>query len=124
MDRRLPLFRRRDIVTLAIGSSIGLLGAKGCDSTYIGVQDYGTIIGNVVDGGGKPIAGALVNSTGSTATFRTSGDGAFTLARIAVGQQTVRAQAAGYATNTADVIVAKDQSVAAGNIALVQETAH
>jgi hypothetical protein len=50
---------------------VSLLGAKGCDSNYIGVQDYGSIQGNAVDQKGRPLSGAIVY-VGSLATIRSS----------------------------------------------------
>lgn len=87
---------------------------------FIGVQDYGTIIGNVVDTTGKPIVGALVSATGTSSTYRTNGDGSFSLPQVAVGAQTVNVSAAGYGppTTQPSVVVAKDMTVAAGNIVL------
>ena len=97
----------------------------GCaNPNFIGVQDYGTIIGNVVDGGGKPIVGALVSSTGSSNTFRTVGDGSFTLPQVAIGTQTLSVSAPGYAppATQPSVVVPKSGTVAAGNIVLLSVT--
>jgi hypothetical protein len=101
-----------------------LLGAKGCDSNYIGVQDYGSVIGNVVDQSGKPIANAFVRTTGSTATSTTDARGGFYIQHIAVGEQTLTAYAAGYTGQaTIDVIVVKDKTASAGNLELLSTTA-
>ncbi len=118
-----PRYRRRTLGLAAL-AFVSLLGAKGCDSNAIGVQDYGTVYGNVVDGSGKPIAQALVSATGTTTTVSTERDGAFSLVHVAVGEQTVTVRAAGFTTATADVIVTKDKNVAAGNIALASTVAH
>jgi muramidase (phage lysozyme) len=120
MKRPLWPDRRRAVLTLCAFAGLALLGAKGCDSNYIGVQDYGTIIGNVVDQAGKPIANAFVRTTGSTVTATTDPRGGFTLVHVAVGEQTVTAYAAGYnAQATADVIVAKEKTASAGNMQLL-----
>jgi len=116
--------RRRAVLILGASAALALLGAKGCDSNYIGVQDYGTIIGNVVDQAGKPIANAFVRTTGSTVTATTDPRGGFTLVHVAVGEQTVTAYAAGYnAQANADLIVAKDKTASAGNMQLLATTA-
>ncbi len=86
-----------------------LLGAKGCDPNYIGVQDYGSIAGNVVDQKGTPLASAIV-SVGSLATIRSDAKGGFVLPHVPVGEQTVQAQAAGYISGSVTVIVAKDKT--------------
>jgi hypothetical protein len=116
--------RRRDIAVLGILSLATLIGAKGCDSNYIGVQDYGSIIGNVVDQAGRPIANAFVRTTGSTGTSTTDAKGGFFLTHVAIGQQTVTAYAAGYNGQvTFDVIVEKDKTASAGNLSLMSSTA-
>lgn len=102
-------------------AAFALLGAKGCDSNYIGVQDYGSIQGNVVDGKGKPIVQAIVY-VGSLSTIRSDQNGAFLLEKVPAGEQTVNASLGGYATGSATVIVRKDKQVAAGNIVLTQLT--
>ncbi len=93
---------------------------------FIGVQDYGTIIGNVVDSSGKPIVGALVSSTGSGSTYRTVGDGSFTLPQVAVGVQTLSVSAPGYGppAMAVTVEVKKDMTVSPtpGNIVLPSVT--
>jgi hypothetical protein len=128
MNRPLPppvrCISRRDIAVAGVLSLVTLLGAKGCDSNYIGVQDYGSIIGNVVDQTGKPIANAFVRTTGSTATSTTDPKGGFYLQHVAIGQQTVTAYAAGYnGQATFDVIVEKDKTASAGNLSLFSSTA-
>ena len=114
--------------TIARGIFLGIVSTAtlaGCTNpNFIGVQDYGTIIGNVVDGSGKPLAGALVSSTGSSSTFRTAGDGSFTLPQVAIGTQTISVSAPGYAppATQPSVVVPKNGTVAAGNIVLVSVT--
>ncbi len=114
--------------TIARGVFISTFAAAtfaGCaNPNFIGIQDYGTIIGNVVDGGGKPITGALVSSTGSSNTFRTAADGSFTLPQVAIGTQTLSVSAPGYAPPAAvpSVVVPKNGTVAAGNIVLLSVT--
>lgn len=105
---------------LAFGA-LSLAALTRCaNPNFIGLQDFGTINGNVVDQNGKPIAGALVSSTGSGQNgVSTQSNGAFNLINVAVGEQTVTAQAAGYGTPAqATVIVVKNQNVTAGNLVL------
>ena len=124
MNRPLSRFSRRDCILLGALALTTLVGAKGCDSNYIGVQDYGSVIGNVVDQAGKPIPGAFVRITGTTTTSTTDPKGGFFLQHVAVGQQTVTAYAAGYnAQATLDVVVVKEQTASAGNMALLSTTA-
>jgi len=120
MDRRLPV---PGFLTLGALSLATLLGAKGCDSNYIGVQDYDIVIGNVVDQAGKPISNAFVRVTGSTTTSSTDPKGGFYLQHIAVGAQTVTAYAAGYnGSVTCDTIVVKDKTASCGNMSLLSTT--
>ena len=116
-----PLLRSAFVAALGLGSLLTLVGAKGCDPNYIGVQDYGTIGGNVVDQKGAPIADAIV-SVGSLATIRSDARGGFVLPHVPAGEQTVQAQAAGFASGSVTVIVAKDKNVSAGNIVLTGTT--
>jgi hypothetical protein len=84
----------------------------GCaNPNLIGVQDYGYIVGNVTDQNSKPVAGALVSATGTTTTSRTDDKGNFNLQNVAIGEQTVTIQAAGYGSGTATAIVVKNQGV-------------
>jgi hypothetical protein len=123
MDRPLARLRRRDFALLGAAFAT-LLGAKGCDSNYIGVQDYGSVIGNVVDQAGKPIPDAFVRITGTTTTSTTGPMGAFSIVHVAVGEQTITAYAAGYdGQATADVIIIKDKTASAGNLKLLATTA-
>jgi hypothetical protein len=102
---------------------LACLALTGCPNpTVIGLQDYGSIFGNVVSSTGSPIQGAIVSATGSTQPVTTDNRGYFLLQNVAVGQQTVTASAAGYASGSASVIVPKNDQVNAGNIALAQTT--
>ena len=108
---------------LGLASLATLVGAKGCDPNYIGVQDYGSVIGNVVDQAGKPIANAFVRVTGTTTTSTTNAHGEFLIQHVAVGQQTITAYAAGYnAQATLDIVVVKEQTASAGNLSLLSTT--
>jgi len=113
---------RRAAIGLGVLALIALVG--GCNPNDIGLQDYGTIVGRIADQNGNPIQGALVSATGTTFTFTTDKTGAFSIQKVAVGEQTVTARAAGYVGSiTADVIVQKDQTVQAGDLKLVSVTA-
>ncbi len=108
--------------TAVIAGSL-LLTLSGCaNPTFIGVQDYGSVYGNVVSTAGAALGGVLVSSTGSTTVVTSAPNGSFTLNNVAVGEQTVTAQSAGYATTMTTVVVTKDQSVNAGNIQLAATT--
>ena len=96
----------------------------GCSppANVVGVQDYGRVIGRVLDAmTNRPVSNALV-SVGSLYTMRADVNGAFDLRAVA-GDQTVTARAAGYTTATSDTTIPKDGSVSVGYIRLVPLTA-
>ncbi|GAC1397577.1 MAG: hypothetical protein NVS3B17_20400 [Vulcanimicrobiaceae bacterium] len=108
-----------------LAGSFATLALAGCaNPNFIGLQDYGTVYGNVVDGAGKPIVGALVSATGTSSTYRTVGDGSFTLPQVAVGVQTIGVSAPGYGppARLPTVEVKKDLQVTPGNIVLPSVT--
>lgn len=99
-----------------------LLGADsgGCSQPHVvGVQDYGSVTGRVLDATTNlPISNALV-SVGSLYTASTDGRGGFVIAHVPIGQQTVTVRAPAYVTITTTVAVAKDQGVSIGYARLV-----
>ena len=94
-----------------------LLGADGggCSQPHVvGVQDYGSVTGRVLDSTTNlPIANALV-SVGSIYTATSDGRGAFLIPRVPIGQQTVTVRAPAYTTVSDVVMIAKDQGVSIG----------
>lgn len=87
----------------------------------VGVQDYGRVVGRVLDATtNRPIDSALV-SIGSLFTTRADVNGAFDLRAVA-GDQTVTARSPGYTTVTADTTIPKDGTVSIGYIRLVPLT--
>ena len=125
MHRQQPPTVRLKRVRLAsfLAYSFAAATLAGCaNPNFIGIQDYGTVYGNVVDSGGKPIGEALLSATGSTSTIRSNGDGSFKLPQISVGTQTISASAPGYGSATTSILVVKDTETSVGNIALVSNT--
>jgi hypothetical protein len=93
----------------------------GCSSTpnVVGVQDYGSVTGRVLDAmTNKPIPSALV-SVGSLYTAQADARGGFVVTVVPVGDQTVTARSPGYETASTDVVIKKSGSVDAGYIRLV-----
>lgn len=93
---------------------LGVLGADGggCqpDPNHIGVQDYGSVTGRVIDAkSNQPVSNATV-AVGTTVTATTDTQGAFTLGNVPAGTQTVRVSAAGYVTSSVDAKIKKDQT--------------
>ncbi len=100
-----------------------LLGADGggCSAPphVVGVQDYGSITGRILDATTNlPIPDVLV-SVGSLYTASTDAKGAFVLSHVPIGQQTVTIRAPAYTTVTDTVMVTKDQGVSIGYARLV-----
>ena len=100
------------VFTLAFVLLLGAAqGGGGCSNpNYIGVQDYGSVTGRVIDAKtNQPISGALV-AVGSNLTATADAQGGFTLTQVPAGTQTVSVSAAGYATATQTATVHKDQT--------------
>ena|SRR5581483_8943519 len=96
------------------------LGASGCNNSVVGVQDYGSVTGRVIDSGSnQPIANALI-SVGSLYTAYADRGGAFTVPNIPVGPQTITIRAPGYQTTAVVAHIRKDQTFSVNYIALRQ----
>jgi len=107
------------VFTLAFVLLLGAQGGGGCSNpNYIGVQDYGSVTGRVIDAKtNQPVNSALI-AVGSTLTARTDAQGGFTVTQVPAGTQTVTVSAAGYATATQTASVKKDQTTQLGYIKL------
>jgi hypothetical protein len=104
------------LVLFALGDSCS------APPNVVGVQDFGRVVGRVLDAmTNRPIPNALV-SVGSLYTTNADVNGAFDLRAVA-GDQTVTARAPGYTTASADATIAKDGTVSVGYIRLVSLTA-
>jgi hypothetical protein len=102
----------------AVAALVLAAGAlAGCANPNL-IQDYGYVVGNVIDQNSKPVAGALVSATGTTTTTRTDDKGNFNLQNVAIGEQTVTIQAAGFGSGTATVIVVKNQGVTVPTVSI------
>lgn len=116
-----PRFKNESTMRYAVLGTL-LLFALGDSCSpppnVVGVQDFGHVVGRVLDAmTNRPIGNALV-SVGSLYTTRADVSGAFNLRTVA-GDQTVTARAAGYTTATADTTITKDGTVSIGYIRLV-----
>lgn len=98
-----------------------VLGANGggCNNSVVGVQDYGSVSGRVLDATtNAPIPQAYV-SVGSLFVSVADKHGGFVIGRVPVGDQEVDARSPGYATAGTTVTILKDQTASAGFIRLV-----
>ncbi len=96
--------------------------ADSCNNGVVGVQDYGQVAGRVLDAmTNRPIANAII-SVGSLYTATADANGAFTLGRIPIGQQTVSARMPGFSTDSAPIRVRKNETSQVGYLRLVPIT--
>lgn len=102
-----------------------LLGAYGggCSNPNAnGVQQYGTVVGRVLDAtNNQPVAAALVN-VGSLYVGYSGPDGAFTLTQIPIGHQVVTATAPGYDRISVPVFIKQGTTVSAGYVRIAPVT--
>jgi Carboxypeptidase regulatory-like domain len=107
---------------LLLGIVFLLTVADSCNNGIVGVQDYGQVTGRVLDAmTNRPVANAII-SVGSLYTATADANGAFTLPRIPIGQQTISARMPGFSTASSAIRVRKDQTTQAGYLRLVPIT--
>jgi hypothetical protein len=93
-----------------------------CNNGVVGVQDYGSVTGRVLDATtNQPVANAII-SVGSLFTATAGADGAFTMLHIPIGLQQVTARSPGWTTASVQVRVKKDTTAQAGFIRIVPLT--
>ena len=99
------------VLLLALGDS--------CSNGVVGVQDYGSVSGRVLDATtNKPVPNAII-SVGSIYTATADATGAFTVPRVPIGQQEVTARAPGFTTASQDVRIRKDRPATIGYLRIV-----
>jgi hypothetical protein len=104
---------------LVLGLVLVLAMGDSCNNGVVGVQDYGSVTGRVLDATtNRPIANAIV-SVGSLFVITADAEGAFTLPHVPVGLQTVTARMPGYTTDAGSLRVRKDATAQAGYLRLV-----
>jgi len=107
---------------LVLGLVVLLTMGDSCNNGVVGVQDYGSVTGRVLDATtNRPIANAIV-SVGSLFVTTADGLGAFTIPHVPIGQQAVTARMPGFTTDSATVRVRKDQTTQVGYLRLVSLT--
>lgn len=109
---------RRVILGLVLLLTMG----DSCNNNVVGVQDYGSVTGRVLDATtNRPIADAIV-SVGSLFVSTADAQGAFTIPRVPVGLQQLTARMPGFTTVTVQVRVKKDTTAQAGYLRIVPIT--
>jgi hypothetical protein len=102
------------VVLFALGADNG----SGCNNSVVGVQDYGSVTGRVIDTtSNQPVPNALI-SVGSLYTAYADREGAFTVPNIPIGPQTITVRAPGYQTTAVIAHIRKDQTYSVSYIAL------
>lgn len=104
---------------VVLGLVVLLTMGDSCNNGVVGVQDYGSVTGRVLDATtNRPIADAIV-SVGSLFVITTDAQGGFVLAHVPVGLQTVTARMPGFTTDATSLRVKKDATAQAGYLRLV-----
>lgn len=115
----LKIFPKPARSAFAFGLCIFAFAACAPNPNGMGVADYGTVTGRVVDSDSlQPIPGATV-SIGNIVSITAGIDqGGFVLRNVPVGTQTITISAIGWQTYHGPIRVRKDQAADAGNIGL------
>lgn len=105
---------RRAFVFVAFALlSVPLLGESGCQNPNPGgVQETGTVTGRLVDASAptQPIQQAVISVGVQTYRLAPTDAGAFTIANVPTGTQTVRIDAVGFQPATLQVVIRKGQT--------------
>jgi Carboxypeptidase regulatory-like domain len=117
--------RRASVLGLVALAAVTLLGAKGCENPNPeGVTDRGSVTGRLVDANhqDQPIPTATIQIGTQVMRISPADKGAFTVAGVPTGTQTIAISSPGYNTYTAQVVVRKDQTSELGLIGLQSTT--
>jgi hypothetical protein len=107
---------------LILGLVLLLTMGDSCNNGVVGVQDYGSVTGRVLDATtNAPIADAIV-SVGSLFVATADAHGAFTIPHVPVGLQQITARMPGFTTVTQQIRVKKDETAQAGYLRIVPIT--
>jgi hypothetical protein len=111
-----------DMRRVILGLVLLLTMGDSCNNNVVGVQDYGTVTGRVLDATTNgPIADAIV-SVGSLYVSTADARGGFTIPHVPIGLQQVTARMPGFTTVTTQVRIKKDQTTQAGFLRIVPLT--
>ena len=94
------------VLLLSLGANGG-----GCGNpNSVGVQQFGAVVGRILDAtNNRPVSGVLV-SVGSLYTTYSDPNGGFALSNIPIGMQQVTANAPGYSPNSVQARVRENQT--------------
>jgi hypothetical protein len=107
---------------LILGLVLLLTMGDSCNNNVVGVQDYGSVTGRVLDATtNRPIADAIV-SIGSLFVSTADAQGAFTIPHVPIGLQQLTARMPGYTTVVSTIRVKKNETAQAGYLRIVPIT--
>jgi len=102
--------------------SLGANGGGCSNPNAVGVQQYGTIVGRVLDAtNNRPVPNALI-SVGSLFTATSDPNGAFIISNIPIGHQEVTASVPGYERNSVVAMVHENQTTNIGYLRIMPLT--
>lgn len=114
--------RKLWVLGLVFLLSLGANGGGCSNPNAVGVQQYGTIVGRILDAtNNRPVSGVLV-SVGSLFTATSDPNGAFTLSNIPIGHQEVTASAPGYQRNSVTAMVHQNETANIGFLRIMPLT--
>ena len=118
----MELLAQRRMRRIVLGFVLLFALGDGCNNGVVGVQDYGSVTGRVLDATtNKPIPNAIV-SVGSLFTASADIQGAFTMPRIPIGDQEVTARSPGFITTSGEIEILKNKTASIGYLRLVPVT--
>jgi hypothetical protein len=115
----LKIFPKTARSAFALGLGIYALTSCAPNPNGMGVADYGTVVGRVVDSDSlQPIAGATISIGNIVSITATIDQGGFVLRNVPVGTGTITISAIGWQTYHGPIRVRANQQVDAGTIGL------
>lgn len=107
------------VLLLSLGAEGGGCGGN---PNSVGVQQYGSVVGRILDAtNNRPVPGVLV-SVGSLYTTYSDPTGAFRLTNIPIGHQDVAANAPGYSVNTVSTRIRENETANIGYLRIMPLT--
>ena len=103
----------------AFGACLYALASCAPNPNGMGVADYGTVVGRIVDTDSlQPIPGATISIGNIVSITSVSDQGGFVLRNVPVGTETITISAIGWQSYHAQIKVRANQSTDAGTIGL------
>jgi hypothetical protein len=114
--------RRLWVLSFVFLLSLGANGGGCSNPNAVGVQQYGTIVGRILDATNNRPVGSVLVSVGAIYTAYSDPNGAFTLSNIPIGHQDVTASAPGYDRNIATAVVHENKTTNIGYLRIMPLT--